>query len=136
MSGRRILFIGLNYAPEQIGIGPYTAGLAEALVARGHEVEAIVGQPYYPDWKLFSGYRRRWEKSVENGVSVTRCPHYIPANPTGSRRVAHHATFASSAYPAARRVRRRRSISASIAPNRVISTRAENTDGTMGSSSR
>ena len=121
MSGRRILFIGLNYAPEQIGIGPYTAGLAEALVARGHEVEAIVGQPYYPDWKLFSGYRRRWEKSVENGVSVTRCPHYIPANPTGSRRVAHHATFASSAYPAARRVRRekRPDLVFTVAPSMV-----------------
>ena len=106
MAGRRILFIGLNYAPEPIGIGPYSAGLAEALVARGDAVRAIVGQPYYPDWKLFPDFKRRWQTSEENGVTVTRCPHYIPANPTGSKRIAHHASFASSAYPAARRARR------------------------------
>lgn len=106
MAGRRILFIGLNYAPEPIGIGPYTAGLAEALVKRGHEVHAVVGQPYYPEWKLFPRFKRRWQTTVENGVSITRCPHYIPANPTGKKRLAHHASFASSAYPAARAARR------------------------------
>lgn len=106
MAGRKILFIGLNYAPEPIGIGPYTAGLAEALVERGHEVRAVVGQPYYPDWKLYPEYHRRWTSSVENGVQITRCPHYIPGNPTGSKRMAHHASFASSSYPAARRARR------------------------------
>ena len=106
MAGRRILFIGLNYAPEPIGIGPYTAGLAEALVERGHQVHAVVGQPYYPEWKLYPDFGRRWQSSTENGVTITRCPHYIPSNPTGSRRMAHHASFASSAYPAARRIRR------------------------------
>ena len=106
MTPRRILFIGLNYAPEPIGIGPYSAGLAEALVQRGHVVEAVVGQPYYPEWKLYPRFKRRWQTSEENGVRITRCPHYIPANPTGSRRMAHHASFASSAYPAARRARR------------------------------
>ena len=106
MTGRRILFIGLNYAPEPIGIGPYSAGLAEALVERGHTVRAVVAQPYYPEWKPYPDFGRRWQQSVENGVQITRCPHYIPANPTGSRRMAHHASFATSAYPAARRARR------------------------------
>ncbi len=106
MQPRRILFIGLNYAPEPIGIGPYSAGLCEALAARGHSVHAVVGQPYYPEWQRYPDYRRRWTTTVENGVTVTRCPHYIPANPTGKRRLAHHASFASSSYPAARRIRR------------------------------
>ena len=103
---RRILFIGLNYSPEPIGIGPYSAGLAEALVERGHEVQAVVGQPYYPEWKLYGLYKGRWKSSVENGVSITRCPHYVPSNPTGKRRMAHHMSFASSAYPPARAARR------------------------------
>lgn len=102
----KILFIGLNYAPEPIGIGPYSAGLCEELVARGHSVRAVVGQPYYPEWQRYPDFRRRWTTTVENGVTVTRCPHYIPANPTGKRRLAHHASFASSCYPAARRIRR------------------------------
>ena len=103
---RRILFIGLNYSPEPIGIGPYPAGLAEALVERGHEVQAVVGQPYYPEWRLYERYKGRWKSSVENGVAITRCPHYVPSNPTGKRRMAHHMSFASSAYPPARAARR------------------------------
>ncbi|MCW1840409.1 hypothetical protein [Prosthecomicrobium hirschii] len=31
----RILVLGLNYAPEPVGIAVYTTGLAEALAARG-----------------------------------------------------------------------------------------------------
>lgn len=100
---RRILIVGLNYAPEPIGIGPYTAGLAESLVARGHEVRAIVGQPYYPEWKRREGYPQRWIRSQENGVTVDRCPLYVPAEPTGPRRLVHHASFAASAYAAALR---------------------------------
>ena len=92
----------MNYAPEPVGIGPYTAGLAESLAARGHTVHAVVGQPYYPDWALFDRFHRRWKRSVENGVSITRCPHYIPANPTGTRRLAHHLSFASAAFPSLR----------------------------------
>ena len=103
---RRILFIGLNYSPEPIGIGPYSAGLAEALVERGHEVQAVVDQPYYPEWKLYGLYKGRWKSSVENGVSITRCRHYVPSNPTGKRRMAHDMSFASSAYPPARAARR------------------------------
>ena len=98
--------LGLNYAPEPIGIGPYTSGLAEALVERGHTVEVVAGQPYYPEWKLYPRFKRTWKTSEEHGVKITRCPHYIPSNPTGARRMAHHASFASSCYPAARKVRR------------------------------
>lgn len=51
-AGRRVLIVGINYAPEQVGIGPYSAGLAEALVARGHRVAMIAGKPYYPKWRV------------------------------------------------------------------------------------
>ncbi|MEP7221656.1 MAG: WcaI family glycosyltransferase [Novosphingobium sp.] len=92
----RIAFVGLNYAPEQVGIGPFTAGMAEGLAARGHAVEAIVGQPYYPQWRAHPGHRG-WARSEEQGVRVTRCPHYIPASPSGWRRIVHLASFAGSA---------------------------------------
>lgn len=118
---RRILFIGLNYSPEPIGIGPYSAGLAEALVERGHSVQAVVGQPYYPEWQLHARYKGRWKSSVERGVEITRCPHYVPSNPTGSRRMAHHLSFASSAYPPARAARRefRPDMVLTVAPSMV-----------------
>lgn len=99
-----LLILGLNYAPEPVGIGPYTAGMAQALAQRGHAVSVVCGRPYYPDWKPFAGSSRAWRKTIEHGVQVTRCPHYIPAKPTGLRRILHHLSFAASALiPALRR---------------------------------
>ncbi|MGN6488000.1 MAG: WcaI family glycosyltransferase [Devosia sp.] len=94
----RLLVVGLNYAPEKVGIAVYTTGLAEALQARGHEVRVVAGQPYYPAWRSMAGHRGwGWSCRTENGVRVLRVPHYIPARPTGARRLLHHASFAVSA---------------------------------------
>lgn len=92
-----LLLLGLNYAPEPVGIGPYTTGLATALAARGHRVSVVAGTPYYPQWKLFEGFANRRSTSTEDGVEITRVPHYIPAEPSGPRRILHHVTFAASA---------------------------------------
>lgn len=99
-----VLLISLNYAPEPVGIGPYSAGLAESLVTRGHRVQAIVGKPYYPQWRVYDGYiGPGWLQSEECGVSVTRCPHYVPSDPIGPKRILHLATFALAALPHALR---------------------------------
>ncbi|MEQ1900560.1 MAG: WcaI family glycosyltransferase [Devosia sp.] len=94
----RLLLLGINYAPEQVGIAVYSTGMAEWLAARGHSVEVIAGQPYYPGWTISPAYRGFLPKrTVESGVGVTRCPLYVPARPTGARRVLHHFSFALSA---------------------------------------
>lgn len=93
----RILFVGLNYAPEPVGIGPYSAGLAGGLAARGHTVTVVAGKPYYPQWRAYPGQPDGTTVSVHDGVKVFRVPHYIPANPNGVRRIAHHLSFAASA---------------------------------------
>lgn len=94
----RLLVVGLNYAPEKVGIAVYTTGLAEALQALGHEVRVVAGQPYYPAWRILAGHHGwSWSCRTENGVKVLRVPHYIPARPTGARRLLHHASFALSA---------------------------------------
>ena len=67
------MIVGLNYAPEKVGIGVYTSGLAEALVARGHEVSVVAGKPYYPSWTVDKRFRAGFMlRSAENGVDVTR----------------------------------------------------------------
>lgn len=104
MTAANVLLVTLNYAPEPVGIGPYSAGLAEALAARGHRVEVLAGHPYYPQWQVPADYAGRgWVSAAENGVQVTRCPHYVPAEPSGVRRVLHLASFALSALPLALR---------------------------------
>jgi len=104
MKGRQVLIVGLNYAPEPVGIGPYTQGLAEALVARGAQVRVLAGKPYYPQWQTYPEFAKGgWLTSSEGGVEVTRCPHYVPAQPSGIKRVIHLASFALSALPHALR---------------------------------
>jgi colanic acid biosynthesis glycosyl transferase WcaI len=93
----RILLLGLNYAPEPIGVALYTAGLCEDLVAGGHEVRVVAAKPYYPEWKVQSAFAGGWRLTREAGVEVVRCPIYVPAKPTGVRRLLHHASFAISA---------------------------------------
>ena len=94
----RLAILGINYAPEEIGIGRYTTDTAVWLVARGHDVEAIVGKPYYPQWSVYPAWRGGgWRRGQERGVTVTRCPHYVPARPGGLKRVIHLASFTLSA---------------------------------------
>jgi colanic acid biosynthesis glycosyl transferase WcaI len=84
--------------------------MAVALAARGHQVEVIAGKPYYPQWTTYVPFRvRGWLHHTEQGVAITRCPHYVPATPNGRRRIVHLASFAASALgPALRLVFRHR----------------------------
>ena len=100
----RVMIVGLNYAPEPVGIGPYTQGLAEALVARGAQVQVLAGKPYYPQWRTYPAFAAAgWQTTSEAGVEIIRCPHYVPAEPSGLKRIVHLASFALSALPHALR---------------------------------
>ena len=114
----KLLIVGLNYAPEPVGIGPYTTGLAEGVAARGHELRVVAGKPYYPQWRPYPGQPDGITEQRENGVTVRRVPHYIPADPTGARRIAHHLSFAArAAAPAARQARGWADLVLAIAPS-------------------
>ena len=99
VQGQKILLLGINYTPEPVGIAVYSTGLANWLAAKGHNVEVVTGQPYYPSWSIRKEYRSLLpRRSVEAGVGVTRCPLYVPARPSGAKRVLHHFSFALSAF--------------------------------------
>ena len=97
----RILIYGLNYAPELTGTGKYTAEMAEALQQQGHDVHVVCAPPYYPEWKIapgFSGWRGARE--TRNQVRVWRAPLWVPARPSGLKRMIHLASFAAASLPA------------------------------------
>ena len=97
-SERRLLLVGINYAPEPVGIGPYTRGLADSLAAAGWQVEVVTAQPYYPAWARDPAHKRPWWRRERLGaVQLVRCPLYVPRAPTGRRRVLHHLSFAAAA---------------------------------------
>jgi colanic acid biosynthesis glycosyl transferase WcaI len=115
-----VLVLGLNYAPEPVGIGPYTAGMAESLVEAGHCVSVVCAKPYYPYWQVHRAFRGiRARRGVERGARVIRLPLYVPREPNGPRRLLHHASFAARALPAllAEARRQRPDVVIAIAPS-------------------
>ena len=93
----RVLILCLNYAPELIGVGKYTAEFASWLNERGHEVRVVAAPPYYPEWRLRPGHARwRWRRETVGGIEVLRCPLWVPAAPTACKRILHLLSFALS----------------------------------------
>jgi colanic acid biosynthesis glycosyl transferase WcaI len=98
----RILIYGLNYAPEPTGIGKFTGEMAAWLAGHGHAVEVVTSPPYYPEWRIGAGYSRwRWRHEIIEGVSVYRCPLFVPQRPRGMSRLLHLLSFAKSSLPVA-----------------------------------
>ncbi len=90
-----VTVVSLNYAPEPIGIGVYSAGLARHLRAMGWPVRVLAGFPHYPQWRKSKddrGVLYRTDQDVD-GISVTRCYVFVPARPTVLRRIAHELSF-------------------------------------------
>jgi colanic acid biosynthesis glycosyl transferase WcaI len=93
----KYLIYGINYSPELTGIGKYNGEMATWLAEQGHEVRVVTAHPYYPDWKVFPDHCSwRYARTRENGVTVIRCPLYVPAKPTALKRLLHLASFSFS----------------------------------------
>jgi glycosyltransferase involved in cell wall biosynthesis len=91
---REVLITGLNFAPEQTGIAPYTTALARHLAAEGTSVTVVTGHPHYPEWRLHPGFEDARPVAEEGGVELVRVKHPIPGNPTGLSRILMEAVFA------------------------------------------
>lgn len=91
----KILVIALNYAPEPIGCAKYTTQLCVELVRKyAHDLSVYSAAPYYPDWEVYADYDDMWsQKSVEEGVQITRMRVYVPKNPSISKRILHLVSF-------------------------------------------
>ncbi|VVM07969.1 WcaI family glycosyltransferase [Methylacidimicrobium tartarophylax] len=94
----RILFLGINYWPEETGIAVFNTGRCEYLAGRGHEVTMVTGLPYYPQWKVAEEYRGKGFVSEErNRVRILRSPLYVPERVNAKKRILHEASFVASA---------------------------------------
>lgn len=90
---------GINYAPEETGIGPFNTGLCEFLAANGHDVRMISTFSYYPQWEKTPGDRRTYARNeIRNGVRLRRRWHYVPRRPTALKRMLHEASFALTGF--------------------------------------
>lgn len=95
----RILIYGLNYAPEQVGVGKFTTEAAEWLAAQGHDVSVVAAAPHYPEWQLPDGYTHlRYRRERAGGVDVVRCPLWLPREMTSLKRVLCCLSFVATSF--------------------------------------
>lgn len=95
----RIVYLGINYWPDETGIAPFATGRCEYLAARGHEVIACTAPPYYPQWRVPRPYRGRLlGREQHNGVTILRSWLYVPRRPSAARRIMHEASFIASSF--------------------------------------
>ena len=96
----KILLHALNYWPELIGVGKYTSEMAQGLAAQGYEVRVVTAYPYYPQWRIDDAYRGRlYARETIDGVTVLRCPLWVPRRQSAAARVLHLLSFALSSAP-------------------------------------
>ena len=89
-----VLIIGINFFPEPTGIGKYTAEFAFSLAEKDFDVSVITSFPYYPQWKIYSGYKNLWyKKETIRAVNITRCPLYVPSTLSGLKRMLQDFSF-------------------------------------------
>lgn len=93
----KILLYGINYSPELTSTGKYNGEMARWLAEQGHEVRVVTAPPYYPDWKVWKGFSTwLYGTEVDAGVTVYRCPLYVPAKPSALKRMLHLSSFSLS----------------------------------------
>lgn len=100
-----VLLIGHNFSPEPTGIGKYSGDMMNWLAKNGYDCTVVTTFPYYPYWKVQPPYKNRWFKkeviqySQSNStLTIYRCPSYVPANPTGKKRMIQDISFWSSMF--------------------------------------
>lgn len=102
---KRVLLIGYNFSPEPTGIGKYSGEMMYWLAKNGCECSVITTYPYYPYWQVQAPYtnrKLRYTKEVEHfdsggQITVFRCPMYVPAQPSGLKRMLLDFSFLASA---------------------------------------
>ncbi|EOR92889.1 a-glycosyltransferase-related protein, glycosyltransferase family 4 protein [Arcticibacter svalbardensis MN12-7] len=98
---KKVLILGINFAPELTGIGKYTGEMVDWLVDDDYQVTMVTSFPYYPNWSIHKPYSGKWfkkETEKEGKLTVFRCPMYIPLVPSGLKRVLQELTFFISSF--------------------------------------
>jgi len=96
----KILVVGIYYPPELTGIAKYSGEMVQWLALKGHSVQVITTPPFYPEWKIAKPYRAgRYSLERDGGVTVYRCPVYVPKKLTALSRIIHFLSFSLSSLP-------------------------------------
>jgi colanic acid biosynthesis glycosyl transferase WcaI len=95
----RILFLSINYWPDETGIAAFNIWRCEYLASRGHQVTICTGPPYYPQWRVPDAYRGKFfQTETRNGVTILRSWMFVPQRLSTKKRILHEASFLASSF--------------------------------------
>lgn len=84
----------MAFFPDHSGIPLYSSDFAFYAAENGHQVSVVTGFPFYPSWK-----KRKEDKGVlfrtdhHKNVKIYRGYIYVPAKPTGVKRILQEISF-------------------------------------------
>lgn len=85
----------VNYSPELTGIGKYNGELAPVLASNYIDTHVLTAPPYYPEWRISAGFYNKYLTLKDStGITVHRCPLYVPTKVTTVKRLVHLSSFA------------------------------------------
>jgi colanic acid biosynthesis glycosyl transferase WcaI len=89
----RVQLWSYNYAPEPTGIAPVSKVWADAIAARGHDVQVVAAFPHYPEpvWE----HPRRPYRELIDGIPVTRLPLWV-GRASAAQRVRQELSFTAA----------------------------------------
>jgi colanic acid biosynthesis glycosyl transferase WcaI len=90
----RIHLVTNLFAPDELAGAALFADLALFLRAAGHDLRVTTTYAYYPAWRVDpDDARHEFRDEVWRGVPVRRVRMYVPARPSGARRLLSDASF-------------------------------------------
>lgn len=96
----QVAIITSNFWPERTGIGQVTSEFAEFLSGEGIDVRVATAMPYYPEWRIYAGYRGAlWRTERLGEIVIHRAWHHAGAAPGAVGRVAHEASLCLFSLP-------------------------------------
>ncbi|MCA9542812.1 MAG: glycosyltransferase family 4 protein [Myxococcales bacterium] len=100
-----VLLLALNYYPDKLGNAPLMTGMAEGLVARGHQVTVVCAFPHHETGRIDDAYRgKALARETRNGVRILRTYIYAPEGGAVAK-MANYASFTATAFMVSQLVR-------------------------------
>jgi colanic acid biosynthesis glycosyl transferase WcaI len=97
----KVMIYAMNYAPEPIGVGRYTADIGTFLSKQGIQVDVVTAAPHYPGWTVPEHYRNAYSSEKIGNLHITRCPLFLKKQMRGIWRLVAPMTFAITSAPIA-----------------------------------
>jgi putative colanic acid biosynthesis glycosyltransferase WcaI len=95
-----VAIITSNFWPERTGTSQTVGEFSKFLADHGIQVRVATALPYYPEWRIWDGYRGRlWCTDRDGGMVVLRSWHFVSPAPSTLTRLLHELTLSVLGAP-------------------------------------